>query len=197
MLARVSSLVLLLLSGLLFACGESAGSAVGCDDVESPEAFVGQLRDLAAAADLKVTPLGATEPCGGCDRSTANIEQVGSDVFLVALDVTAVVESEGASLLRDHVSEWEQITDNPTRNARAVEVVSAMSGSDGLGKAVVDGRCSETEPTCRYWIAVDGWLLDAQLLYLGTLDRYDADVSLGDALIVGVGEQLGRVVGAS
>ena len=141
-----------------------------CRDVQLTREFVEALRSNAAATDLSITSLGVVDPDAGCDFSSLNVER-SSDVaaFLDAVDISAVDEAEGEAVVRDRVRRWQRITDNAEHDDRAVKIEQALSKVDGLDQAVIKAGCSETEYTCMFSVAVDGWFFFAQNLYFGLI----------------------------
>lgn len=196
-MARVRWLVVV--GGLLAsmsACGEAAGSSSKCGAAVSPQTFVEEIGRNGAAVGLTVRPIRSVETTnGGCASFAADVLNVALDQFAVSLYVTSVGGAdEMVQLLDAEVDAWEEITDDPIRDGRARQVEQSIRDIDGLEGATVEGRCSQIDATCRYWIGVDDWLFDVQLLYDGVLDSYDASTADGDGFVTAVaglfGDQL-------
>ncbi len=179
----------------VFAVGCGTHGQSGCRDGDFTAAFVDELGASATVTDTTFTPLGVVDnPDRGCEHSNLNVERVGDPNFLVALSVAAVDADSAASLLRDQVRRRERFTENSKRDDRAIALEEALTTIDGLDQAIVEARCSEAEYTCYYSIAVDGWLVEAQLLYLGRIASYESNTAMGDQLLVDTARQIGQVV---
>lgn len=179
------------------ACGEALDSSSSCADAVSSVVFVDGLAERATESTLSVQPIRSVESRGGCDTFAADVSQTDSERFGVSLYITSVGDAAGvAGLLDAEISAWEEITDDPVRDSRARRVEQLILGTEGLGGALVEGRCSQIDATCRYWIGVDRWLIDAQLLYFGVLASYDSSVPDGDDLMIAVASLLGQQVAA-